>query len=360
VDATFAFPSARTREIQIRISEYRSACRTTALLLAVVATFAACRGESPSSKKLDVVRVARSGFLTNAPILIADDEGFFAREGVRIEYIAMPQNSVQELPSLERGDVDVVAAAVSVGLINGVANGAAFRIVADRGWVDPTSCETAGIVGRREVFANQPLTATLLRGRSVSTNPVGQSGYLLSRFLERYGLTFSDVKVQRLAPDVEIQAMDNGGIDIASRSDPYLHTLLAKGHVLLGGSVSLVPNTNTAVLVYGPTLLQRNRNLGLRFMRGYLQGVRQYDQGHTSRNLEVISRRLGIKSSDLNMMCWPQTRTDGAIIDSSLVAYQQWAVNGGHMKKVSPASSLVDTEFSARASRGLDSAARAH
>ncbi len=318
-----------------------------------------CTADRPAARKLDLVRVARSTFLTNAPILIADEEGYFAREGIRIEYMEIPLNSVQALPPLQRGDVDVVAATTSIGLLNGVASGATFRMVADRGFVDPNACEASGVIGRGSLFKGKKIDAALLKGRNVSTNPVGHTGYTLSRFLEQYGLTLKDMKILRLAPNVELQAMHSGAIDIVTRNDPYMHALLKDGDTLLAGAKTLVPNTNAAVLVYGPGFLVRNRELGLRFMKGYLRGVRQYNLGHTPRNLDVISRRLGIARADLSEMCWPSTRPDGAIDDNTLADYQRWAVTTGRLKEVAPASRLIDTTFASQAARFLDSEARA-
>ena len=341
------------KEMRIRISNMRVV--TAALAIALLG----CDHDSATERKLDLVRVARSTFLTNAPILIADEEGYFAREGIRIEYMEIPLNSVQALPPLQRGDVDVVAATTSIGLLNGVASGAAFRIVADRGYVDPTSCEASGVIGRGSLFKGKTIDAALLRGRTVSTNPVGHTGYMLSRYLEHYGLTLKDVKIVRLAPNVELQAMHSGGIDMVTRNDPYMHALLKDGDTLLAGAKMLVPNTNAAVLVYGPDFLVKNRELGLRFMKGYLRGVRQYNLGHTPRNLDVISRRLGIAPADLSEMCWPSTRPDGAIDDNTLADYQRWAVTTGQLKEVASASKLIDTTFASQASRLLDSETRA-
>jgi ABC-type nitrate/sulfonate/bicarbonate transport system substrate-binding protein len=299
------------------------------------------------------VRVARSTLLTNAPLAIGDEEGTFAKEGIRLEYVEVPNVTTQALPPLQRGDVDVVSAAISIGLINGVGAGATFRIVADRGFIDPSGCEPWGIVGRRSKFGDKPLTAAMLRGSRVSTNAVGQSGFLTSRFLEKFGLTLADLEVVRLPPNVEPQAMRAGTIDIVTRSDPHLHNMLAQGHRLLAGATSISPGTHLAVLVYGPTLLTDKRELGVRFMKGYLSAVRKYNKGPTPRNIDIVSRRLGLDSTSLGQMCWPTTREDGAIAQNTLVEYQRWAVKSGELGAVIDPAALVDTTFASRATAEL-------
>ena len=326
--------------------------KRAAALLALAATCIVAGGCSPESdapKSLQTVKVARSAFLTNAPILLGDREGYFAQEGIHLSYVDQPNNSVQTLPGLDHGDVDVVASVVSIGLINAIAVGASVRIVADRGYLAPNACESFGIVGRRTLFEDKPLTAQLLKGARVATNPVGQSGYLTELFLKRYGLSLKDVKIIRLPATAEGQAMDDGSLDIASRGDPFLFGLLRRGHRMLAGAGELSPGTHLAVLVYGPTLLVRDRDLGLRFMRAYLRSVRKYQEGHTPHNVATISSALGLDTSDVGKMCWPTTRSDGSVNLESLNEYQKWAVKTGEFSNPVEPANLVDMDFATKA-----------
>jgi ABC-type nitrate/sulfonate/bicarbonate transport system substrate-binding protein len=333
--------------------------RASVCAIAVVsAVLAACSADTEKQQDLEVVRIARSSLLTNAPIAIGDDEGYFAREGIRLQYVEVPSVTVQALPGLQEGDVDVVSSVVSIGLINAVSGGATFKIVADRGHLDPSGCDSFGIIGRGPLFGDKPLDSALLRGRRVSTNVVGQSGYLMSLFLAKYGLDLSDIELVRIPPNVEPSAMDNGSIDIVTRGDPHLSTLLDHGHRLLSSAKTLSPGSHLAVVVFGPTLLVQNRALGVRFMKGYLRAVRKYSEGRTPRNIEIISRRLGLDSAALMRMCWPVTRPDGAINLESIAEYERWAVKGGNLSKLIPPASLVDTTFATRASKELDAEAK--
>ena len=320
---------------------------------AAACALAACTQEPPKPAEPDIVKVARSTLLTNAPLAIGDEEGIFARENIRLEYIAVPGVTVQSLPALQQGDIDVLSAVMSIGLVNGVGSGATFRIVADRGYVDPTGCEPFGIIGRKTLFDGRTVDASLLRGRRVSTNEVGQSGYILSKYLERFGLTLGDMKLVRLPPSVEPQAMDVGNVDIVTRGDPHFYNMMSQGHRLLAGAREVSPETHLAVLVYGPTFLGEKRDVGRRFMKAYLAAVRQYNEGPTPRNVEIVSRRLGMESDALKEMCWPTTREDGRINTRSLTDYQEWAVRSGNLDKVIPPEQLVDTTFAAGARKEL-------
>ena len=338
--------------MRIRISD-----RARVLLLVTLFAGACERGDKPPAP-LDQVRVGRSNLLTNAPIVIADAEGYFRREGIAVEFVAIPSVTVQALPGLQDGDVDVVSSVISIGLINAVGGGANFRIVADRGTIDPNTCEPWGIIGRKELFEGKTIDAAILRGRRISTNQLGQSGYLADLFLRKHGLTLKDLDLVRLPPNVEPQAMSDGRIDIVTRSDPQLNAMLSSGHVLLAGATTLAPGSPLAVLVYGPKFLATNRDLGQRFMRAYLRGVRKYAEGPTNSNIEIVAKGLGVDTADIRKMCWLSTRPDGFVSEKSLTDYQAWAVESGALERTVEPSRLLDTAFATQASAALDAESR--
>jgi len=283
-------------------------------------------------------------------MLIGDKEGYFTNQGIRIKFVDLPQTSVQGFPSLEKGDLDVVSAAVSVGFFNAVLSGSDIRIVADRGHFDPTlGCESFGIVGRKSLFGEEPIDAKSLRGRKFAMNAVGQTGYLAALFLKKFGLKLSDVDVVRLPPTAERHALDAGTVDIVARSDPFFYQLMQGGHRLLSGGSSLAPGAHLAVLVFGPSLLRKNRELGERFMVAYLRAVRKFDEGHTDSNVAIVGKGLNLDTADLRKMCWGRTDPNGAINFQSLTNYEQWGQETGNLSRILDPSEVTDTTFIAKA-----------
>ena len=319
-----------------------------------MALLVACDQPRDNQRELRVVKVAKSAFLTNAPIIIGDAEGYFAREGIRLQFVELPNTSVQAIPALGRGDVDVVSATVAVGFFNAVASGADVRIVADRGHFKPGDCETFGIVGRRSLFGDRPVSAASLRGRKFGVNAVGQTGYLAALYLRQFGLDLEDIEVMRIPATAERNAMDAGTIDVVARGDPFFFHLMQGGHRLLAGGTTISPGSHLAVLVFGPSLLRNDRELGQRFMTAYLRSVRKYNEGATPRNVATVSRGLGIDTASLRRMCWGATRGDGAVNMKSLVDYQEWGREIGQLSKILDTTQLADPTFAARASQILD------
>ena len=314
----------------------------------------ACGREAEKPRVLQPVKVAKSAYLTNAPIIIGNAEGYFAREGIRLDFVDLPNTSTQSLPALASGRVDVVSAAVGVGFFNAVASGSDVRIVADRGHFEPRGCESFGVVGRRSLFGDRPVRAADLRGKRFALNAVGQTGYLAALYLKQFGMGLSDIKVVRLPATAERQALDAGTIDVVARSDPFFYNLMQGGHRLLAGGNSLSPGSHLAVLEFGPSLLRRDRDLGERFMIAYLRSVRKFNEGATPRNVALVSKGLGIDTADLRHMCWGYTRGDGAVNMKSLIDYQKWGQEIGQASKILDTTQLADPTFAARAAQILD------
>jgi NitT/TauT family transport system substrate-binding protein len=64
-------------------------------------------------------------------------------------------------------------------------------------------------------------------------------------------------------------------------------------------------------------------------MDAYLRGVRQYNEGKTPRNLDLLSRTTGLDREGLERACWIPMRDDGRIDVAGVGALQSWAVERG-------------------------------
>ena len=53
-------------------------------------------------------------------------------------------------------------------------------------------------------------------------------------------------------------------------------------------------------------------------MIAYLKGVRQYNQGKTDRNVEILAKYTEMKPEEVKQSCWIPMRSDG-MIDPSRV-----------------------------------------
>ena len=324
----------------------RSDLRTAKLIVAALAVAGATScGRGPDKDSLDVVRIALRGSLTNAALLVAEGEGDFAREGIRLEYSDSPAASVQAIPILERGALDVVAGAPGAGFYAAVAQGALSRIVADRGHVEPSSCEFNGIVGRRKAFKNAAPSVAEVAGKKFSINSPGTAAFLIDKYLTSLGLEESDIDVVRLPQTLEGQALASGALDVTHAAEPYISGFREEGHFLLARATDLSPGAHIGSVLFGPTLTVTNRDLGKRFMKAYLRGARRFAQGMTPRNIEIIASKTGFDPKRLAKICPPSISVNGTLDLEWLLEFQEWAVKRGHLDKVGGMNAGVDTEF---------------
>ncbi len=323
-----------------------------AVALPLLAITIACKGK-PATRDLDVVRVADRGYITNAPIYIAEAEGFFADEGIRLAFIEAQGSTTQMFPILERGDLDVINSTVSSAFYAAIAQGSRIRMVADRGHTQSGHCSYAGIIAHKGLFDAAAPTAASLRGKRISISAAQSSTYTTDLFLASFGLTLRDLHVVRLGESLEVQALDAGNLDLLFANEPYLSRLKAEGHKLIGPDNQYSSGMSSSIFVFGPTLTVENRELGLRFIRAFLKGVKQLQEGMTPRNIEILTARTRIDPALLKSICLPAVYADGHVETSELLKFQQWAVKTKRLDRVLGPDAGVDMWFVQRASKEL-------
>lgn len=307
----------------------------------------------PDATEFTVVRIADRGFLTNGPIYIADEEGYFADERIKLQYSEPPRASSQIIPLLERGDIDVLAPSLSAAFYAAVGQGARSRIVADRGHVAPTGCDYDGFLVRPDVFKGNMPTAADLKGGRFSVSPAGSAAYIVDKYLQSVGLTTADIDRVRLSEKVEVQALAAGSIEGMHVTEPYTSKLVNEGYRLVGPARVFAPRLHYAIVVFGPTLTEKHRDVGHRFMKAYLRGVRKFGEGLTPRNMEIMARRTNVPVDQLRKICMPTINPDGALDFQSLLEFQKWLVAGGNLSRVLGPEAGTDTTFARAAAREL-------
>jgi len=261
-----------------------------------------------------------------APLLIAEREGFFADEGLEIERVPVG-SSRDGFPALVRGDLDVVAGLFSSLYLSAAAQGAPIRIVADKGQLGP-GCTSIAFVTRPDRLRDGALVPRPDGGAiRFSLRRDGIQGLLGDLAVRSAGLRPSDVDFVYLSDEGEPAAIAQGRVDVASLSHLTLARLVSAGEVAVWRTAEqLLPNAQFGIVVFGPTLLEGDREAGVRFLTAYLRGVRRYNEGRTERNLAILQEATGYDRRDLDAVCWIAIRDDGRIDLDSLDAMGAWSI----------------------------------
>lgn len=314
--------------------------RLCAAILAVAA-LGACRGSPRDVTRRDrtKIRVASQAYLGNAPMHIGVHDSIFAAHGLDVEIV--PLGGSDALPLLLSGDIDVVTATLSPGALNAMAGGQLVRVVAARGIFNPTRCSHIRMMKARS-------TASLRRGgrRSISVDRDLSMQYLVEASLQRAGVQIDTMQVLYIPGAAELDAFRKGTLDYALMGEPWSARAREEGHAEPWISIdSTLSGAVYGFILFGPSILSGNRELGERYVAAYLNAVSRYQEGLTPRNLEIVATVTGETPELLKKACWPSVSSDGRIRLEDVDRLQQWALARGYIKKAATPGQLWDSSF---------------
>jgi NitT/TauT family transport system substrate-binding protein len=288
-------------------------------------------GQSQQTSDLINLKLVTFPFLSFAPVYIAEEQGYFAEQGLKIEYVKMRE--AVAFQALAKGDVDAWGGLTAVGALNMIQRGANIRFVAARGEYDPNGCGYNGLVVRKALIdSGQLQTPAQLKGRNIAWYKTSPEEYFLEKVLNKGGLTLDDVTKITIPPPADLGAMTKGTLDATVGGEPWVSRMKNAGVGQMWIPIqTYLPNFQNGTFMYGPNLLEKNPDAGKRLMVAYLKGLRQYSQGKTARNLEIIANFTKLDKEFLKKACWAYVPVDGRIKFASLDEFQNWAVTKGYL-----------------------------
>lgn len=290
------------------------------------------------------VKVQTLPYLSFAPFFIAQEEGYFAEQGLEVEFVRF-QRSSEAIPALLQGELDVVSGAISFGLLNAIDRSSAIKLVADKGYAAVEGCADLTILGHKDLLTNLE-SKQISSGARVVVNPLSIRGYILAEALAQYDTTMTDIQVVDIPYPAVIEAFADYSIDYVVATEPWTTRLLAQGNsVLLAAARDIQPDMQIGLVTYGPNFLTKAPDVGERFMTAYLQGVRQYNEGKTERNLEIIAQYTALPIDLLESICWGAMHNDGMINIESILTFQEWGVTTGAIDSPVAAEALFEPKF---------------
>lgn len=187
--------------------------------------------------------------LTQLPILVAADQGFFRQHGldVSVQTMAPPV----AVAALQSGEVQFISVASSAA--SAAAQGLPIRVVS------PLTIDSFSLVARPDVT-----TLADLRGQIVGEDKPGNGDVNLytAAVLQKAGLAPSDVQLLAIGVSTDIYtALLGGQVAAGTLAPPLTQQADAQGyHVLADESVMALPSTgiaaNTDTLQNNPALVQ--------------------------------------------------------------------------------------------------------
>jgi NitT/TauT family transport system substrate-binding protein len=332
-----------------------------AIALTLIA-FMLAAAPSVAQQNLDVVRLTLNpSTFAYLPLFTAVDRGYFAEQHIDLQISKISGSSIQQLPRLARGDIDIMPTSIGPGFFNQYAQGFDAKIVASfneshAGWQDP-----ACILVRQELWDNHTIAKLAdLRGKVIDGGADGTSlNFLIKSAIGKAGLSMKDVQFGekfRTIPDT-FAAFKNGAADVQAMTEPLCTQWDVDriAHRWLTAQ-DVIPGFQPSYIAAGGTFLKEHRGVVVRFLTAYLKGARDVNnaKGHWTPTLVAsASKWTEIPAATLERLAGPSYAGQMGAIDTGWIDRQQrfWVAEGT-VAKPAPLGDIVDATL-------LDEARRA-
>ncbi|MFM9367231.1 ABC transporter substrate-binding protein [Streptomyces sp. Da 82-17] len=329
-------PARRRRSLRRALG--RLAAAPVALLLLATGCGSGSSGSGQTASnglEKSTVTVAATPLVDSAALYIAQERGYFKDEGLRVQ-VRPVQQSVQAVPALANGQVDVVAGGNYVTLLQAHDRGALkLRILADGVALAPHSMDVV-------VMPDSPIrTAKDLEGRKVAENVLHSIQSLrLGAILKDEGHDAKAVEYRQVPFPQMAAALEKGRVDAADITEPFLTDARRRlgARVVVDGASG--PADGLPLSGYGTTqrFVDENPRTAAAFQRAVRRGQR--DAAQNRDNVEEVLpgySKLDVRTA--RAIALPRyARSDNPERIGELIALM---VDGGLLKKRLDAEKLL-------------------
>jgi len=288
----------------------------------------------------------------SAGVFIGIERGYFQEMGLDVS-IEPFSGAAQMLPAIAASQLDVANTDVGSGPLNAIARDLPMRFVADAGRCEKGHCASSLLVRKELVDSGAFKTLVDMRGKSVNQfTPGSTQSQRIRRVLEKAGLQDADVSYQSiLFPDI-LAAMAGRALDVSFQNEPFSTAAVEQGvAVRWAYADELVGPGQQTVIVYSPQMAVQRREVGQRFMVGYVRGLRDYmdafDAGKDQDAIiGILTRNTSITDPALyKKMPMPTFDPNGGILLDDIKANQQWWVDHGDLPTAVDLDQIYDRTF---------------
>jgi NitT/TauT family transport system substrate-binding protein len=305
------------------------------------------------------LKVGLNPYTSYSPLFIAQEEGFFAEQGLAVEFVPFATGSdASSIPLLEQRTLDAAGQGPVVGLFNAIAVSHDIKIVVDRGYLAENGCTYIAMLAKPDwIAANPTLTINGIKGLRASIDPLNFSAFMFEKVLAPAGVKLSELDTGDIPPANLLAAVETGAVDFISTGEPWVTRLTdTKKMAVWLEYQHVAPDMQFGFMIFGPSLLVDRPDIGKKFVTAYVKAIRQYNLGKTDRNIEIIAQYTKLDPALLKRTCLPTMRPSGRVGVDTLLAYQEWAHQHGLIEKTVTADELWDPQFVDYANQQLGNA----
>lgn len=138
-----------------------------------------------------------------------------------------------------------------------------------------------------------------LKGKRIGVENSALGAYMLSRALERAGLTYRDIKIVPLEIDEHYRAFIKNKVDAVVTFEPVKSKLLRRGGRIIFDS-SQIPNEIVDVLVVEEVYIKKYPDVVQEVVKGWFKALKFWE-GNPDKAITVMAKREGLTPEQLKM-----------------------------------------------------------
>ncbi len=255
----------------------------------VLATLAATLCGAAGAQTIEAIVFAGNSAM---PLYVAQDKGFFAREGLTVNVQPTPSSGFQ-MANLIAGKFHVAGTAVDNLIAYQEGQGTAK---VDR---EPDLIAFLGGSSTELALMAQPSIKSIaeLRGREFALDSLSTGfAFVLRRMLEKNGLGPNDYKFVAVGGTRErLEALQSGKLAAALLSEPLTSQSKNLGFSFLGEAVESVGRYQSGVQIANRAWARANEKAVIGYIRGFIAGVEWiYDPANREEAAKMLAGRMKI------------------------------------------------------------------
>ncbi|MBI2954279.1 MAG: ABC transporter substrate-binding protein [Chloroflexi bacterium] len=290
--------------------------------------------------------------ISQAGTFVAIEKGHFKEQGITLEVVNF-RNVSEMIAPLGTGQLDVIAAPLSIPMLAAADRGVDLKLVASEGQ-GRRDFDSNWIVLRKDLAdSGQVKKPADLKGMKVAIPSQGSSGDMyVHMMMEQAGLAQSDIEKMVLPFTDQAAAFKNKAIAASYSTEPFVAVGVEQGFTSKWIPVRQFFGdvVQHADIIYGSSLL-KDQDLGRRWMIAYLKGSRDYLKALTSKQgraelASILAKYTSVKDQALfEAMEMPYLDPNGMPDQKSTEAQYKWYVSQGIYKEKRTFEDITDLSF---------------
>jgi len=222
---------------------------------------------------------------TNWAVWVAEEKGFFKKNGIEPQVIFIGGGAARSINALVAKDVHFMMIG-GVGVINAALRGAEVAMVASN-----VNLSTQRLISRPDIK-----TPDELKGKRVGVTAFGSNTHsVLLMLLQKWSMKPDELVILQIGPSpTMILSLEKGLLDAAILTSPSDFIAIERGNRVLADLADLQIYSLQSTLSTTREYLKTSEEQATRFVRGYSEGI-AFIKKNRAQSIEVLQKKLRLE-----------------------------------------------------------------